>query len=465
MGSCISGKSNKRDSSQTLPLKPQKYLKFLDNSGILTNSYSMIKKIGEGATCQVKLATCKNTKIQRAVKSISISNEKLRIKAEREIEILKKIDHPCLVRSIESFKDPNNIHIVSEFYTGLSLYDMLKEGSGLNEKEALKYMFYIISGLNYLHKLGIMHRDLKPENMIFESVDSESLLKIIDFGSAQYLKKKVYKKKCGTILYMSPQVLEGKYTEKCDIWSIGIIFYIMISGTHPFYSDTEQDLLDKIRHLPIQFKSQKWANVSSETKHLISSMLAKKENERLSLENVRKALNYSLNIRDSEVINAYSTTIAFNTRSELHRSIVNVGLIKIVGSENVGKMFLHLDADGDGVVKVQDFLGSDPAKLKESSKSFREFEGDHLTFTEFLISFNDWSEIFGGNMLKSIFDVIDEDNDGMIAYGDLEKYSTRIHLLKNEMFKGEKQNGSVIKYEEFESAFHGFQGNLIIGLS
>lgn len=234
---------------------------------------------------------------------------------------------------------------------------------------------------------------------------------------------------------------------------------------HPFYSDTEQDLLDKIRHLPVQFKSQKWANVTSETKQLISKMLAKKENERLCLEDVRKSLNYSLNIRDSEVIKAYSTTLAFKTSSELHRSIVNVGLIKIIDSGNAGKMFLHLDADGDGVVKVQDFLGSDPAKLKESSKNFREFEGDHLTFTEFLISFNSWSEILGGNMLKSVFDVIDEDKDGAIAYGDLEKYSTRLNLLKNEMFKGEKQDGSVIKYDEFEAAFHGFQGNLIIGLS
>lgn len=454
MGACLSSNSNKRSNNQSLPPKVTKYIKFIDNNGSLTDSYTMVKKIGEGATSNVKLITCKHTTIQRAVKSIMISNEKLRIKAEREIEILKKVDHPCMLRSIESYKEANTVHIISEYYTGPSLYDMLKEGQGLSEKVAIKYMHYIISGLSYLHNLGIMHRDIKPENLVFESSDPEALLKIIDFGSAQYLNKKLYKKKCGTILYMSPQVLECKYTEKCDIWSAGIIFYIMLSGSHPFYSDTEQDLLDKIRHLPLQFKSPKWASVSLETKQLISSMLAKKEIERPSLNEIRKKLNFSVEVSERKIKKTYSQIINYRSLSELHRCIVNVGLIKIIHSERAGTIFLHLDADGDGIVKIQDFLCNNPEKLKESSKMFREFENDHLTFNEFMIAFCDWGEVLGRDVIRAIFQLMDKDKDENLTFKDLEKYCARPMILANEICKGEKLEDCLIKYEDFESLLH-----------
>ena len=256
MGTCCGAKKQRRKSFK-LDVKASRFMSFISYEESLQQSYNILSKIGEGGTSHVKLVSCKFTGIQRAVKSIAIPNPKQLKKVLQEIEILKIVDYPTIIRSIESYRDENNIHIVSELYTGKSLYDILKEGGGIPVANACKYMKYIGMGIRYLHNLGIMHRDIKPENIIFETGDTGSLLKIIDFGSAKFLKKKLFKKKCGTIIYMSPQVIDGNYSEKCDVWSAGIIFYIMIAGMHPFYSDNEQDMLDKIRHLPVQFRSDK----------------------------------------------------------------------------------------------------------------------------------------------------------------------------------------------------------------
>jgi calcium-dependent protein kinase len=298
MGSCCVPKSTiKRKTNLIKEIKRNSVIKFPVHEGSIMDQYELVNKIGEGATSIVKCMVSKASKIPRAVKSVSISNEKYLRKALREIEILKKFEYPTLLKGIESYRDTEFMHIVTELYTGESLFELLKDGKGLNETLACKLMCYIISGINHLHSLGIMHRDIKPENIIFETPETSSYLKIIDFGSAKLIKKQFYKKKCGTVLYMSPQVIDGKYTEKCDVWSAGIIFYIMIAGKHPFYTNIEQDLLEKIRYLPVQFKSKNWEFVSPDTINLISQMLEKEEKNRPSISEVLK--NKALSIPEA----------------------------------------------------------------------------------------------------------------------------------------------------------------------
>lgn len=217
MGSCISTKPKKLSSHQK-DLKFQKLNFLIENEDSFLKSYSVIQKIGEGATSNVKSIVCKQTNISRAVKSISLKTEKTLTKALKEIEILKAVDHPSIIKSIETFTENKIVHIVSELYTGKTLLEVLNDTNGLTELTACKNMYLIASGLYYLHNLGLMHRDIKPENIMFESNENNSLLKIIDLGSAKYVnKEKRSRKRRGTILYMSPQVIDGSYTEKCDV--------------------------------------------------------------------------------------------------------------------------------------------------------------------------------------------------------------------------------------------------------
>ena len=206
MGSCISTKPKKLSSHQK-DLKFQKLNFLIENEDSFLKSYSVIQKIGEGATSNVKSIVCKQTNISRAVKSISLKTEKTLTKALKEIEILKAVDHPSIIKSIETFTENKIVHIVSELYTGKTLLEVLNDTNGLTELTACKNMYLIASGLYYLHNLGIMHRDIKPENLLISLSGS---LRLCDFGFARTLSPiDVLTEYVATRWYRAPELLVG----------------------------------------------------------------------------------------------------------------------------------------------------------------------------------------------------------------------------------------------------------------
>ena len=452
MGACCGTKHNSRKQSLKSSKEPL-FLTFIENKDPLKSSYTILKKIGEGATGHVKSISCQNTSINRAVKSIKLSNDKAVQKSQKEIAILKKLDYPTILRPIESYSDNAYLHIVSELYTGQSLYEILNSGTGFSESQACLYLYYIASGIKYLHHTGIAHRDIKPENIILESEDQGALLKIIDFGSADYISKEGFNEKCGTVLYMSPQVLDGKYSEKCDVWSAGIIFYIMIAGAHPFYSDNEQDMLDKIRHLPVQFKPPIWSNVSPDVIDLISKMLAKQEENRLSISDVlrHKCLAPKLNSEKTGISEVYSSISACELKNELHRAIFNFSIIKLLDSSRLGKIFMAIDIDGDGKISYHDFGTKGAGRDEEISKIFQMFGESKITYTQFIICCQNWKEVFDGDMCVALFKILDKDNDELISWEDLSCYSTNLNRLESDFKNAVKENGSneLMSFDQF----------------
>jgi len=146
-------------------------------------------------------------------------------------------------------------------------------------------MYDILSALSHCHKAGIIHRDIKPENLLFETSDENSVLKIIDFGTSRKITEDI---KCteliGTPYYVAPEVLEGAYDEKCDLWSCGVILYIMLSGYPPFNGLNTGKIFKKIKHALYTFSSEEWQGISEDAKDLISKLLQKDPNQRLSAE-------------------------------------------------------------------------------------------------------------------------------------------------------------------------------------
>jgi calcium-dependent protein kinase len=148
------------------------------------------------------------------------------------------------------------------------------------EKGVCSLIRQIIGTIEYCHNNGIVHRDLKPENLLFlnEGNEENNPIKIVDFGLSQYINlRQSLNSKVGSSLYVSPEVLAGNYNEKCDIWSAGIIIYILLSGEPPFYGPNDDTIYAKIKSLKYTFPEEKWKNISKEAKDLISNMLIKQE--------------------------------------------------------------------------------------------------------------------------------------------------------------------------------------------
>ena len=152
-----------------------------------------------------------------------------------EIEILRTVDHPNVVKIYETYMDETHFYIVMEYCEGGELFDHIMDGGKFSEQDAAKIISKVIGALQHMHELNICHRDLKPENIILER--NTNNVKIIDFGLSTIVKEKDLSTRVGTPYYVAPEVLRGKYSMKCDMWSVGVIMYTMLCGYPPFHGE------------------------------------------------------------------------------------------------------------------------------------------------------------------------------------------------------------------------------------
>lgn len=175
--------------------------------------------------------------------------------------------------------DDDFFNFVTQLCQGSDLfYNLEKEGGYFNEKTSAKIVKQILQAIKHLHDQGVCHRDLKLENIMFESKRTikEPLIKVIDFGFAKYFKsidEDQMSTRTGTPYYMAPEIIEGQYNESCDMWAIGVITYILLSGYPPFNADTEMQLFNKIRTCDFEFIEEDWKDISSDAKSFIMKLL------------------------------------------------------------------------------------------------------------------------------------------------------------------------------------------------
>ena len=244
----------------------------------LREHYSLGDKLGSGAYGFVRAATSRLTGQRRAVKTIEkqsiVKDAKDEAKFFAEVDILRKIDHPNIVRLYEFFEDDKYYHLVTEFIEGGELFDFVIKSKMLSEPIAAHFMNQLLSAVAYCHANNIAHRDLKPENLLLDHESPNATLKVIDFGtSTTYNPNDRMTKRYGTSYYIAPEVLQKDYTEKCDIWSCGVILYILLSGRPPFYGHNDKDILKKVSRGEYSLKGKVWESISSSAKRLISRML------------------------------------------------------------------------------------------------------------------------------------------------------------------------------------------------
>ncbi len=386
-------------------------------------------------------------------------------KFKLEINIMKQADHPNIIKLYEVYEDNRYIYLIMEECTGGELFDRIIERiqkkDMFSEKEAAKMFKQMMAAICYCHGQKICHRDLKPENLLFLNSSSDSPLKVIDFGLSRVFGSTDHKMttKVGTAYYVSPEVLSGDYDEKCDVWSSGVILYILLCGDPPFNGSNDNDIYRKIQSKKFSFPSPKWDNISEDAKDLIRNMLAEPDC-RYTAEEVLQhdwVKNLAPNAQESQIninseylqryknINKFQKAVltfiasrlrddeisalreAFMTLDKNQDGTLTIdeiksGVSKLNLSINVDEIFSSIDTDGSGVINYTEFLASSidqkiylkEEKLYEAFKTFDKDGSGKISTQEIknIINVNDHANI--DNLIKSF----DTNGDGEIDYNE-----------------------------------------------
>ena len=403
--------------------------------GKISKEYTLGKVIGKGSFGQVRLAIHKATKQKRAIKIMKKSEVNTQNLLD-EISILSKLSHPNIMQIFEIFEDNINIYIVSEYCNGGELFDIISQKGSFTEKEACIVMKQLISGICYCHQKGIVHRDLKPENILMEDKSGDLSLKIIDWGCAKTIKNKERLHQAdGTAYYIAPEVLKNDYDEKCDVWSCGIIFYILLCGYPPFNGDTDEEIFQAILREDVVFPEEEWDSVSDEAKNLILKLLKKDPKKRISaldsLQDDWFKINEEKTTSDKNLAkNVLSNMKKFKKDRKLEKAtiafIINQLVLKDERNE-LEKQFKEWDTNGDGVLSKEEIINGyrktyghvDENEIENMIRSIDLDGNGVIDYNEFLACSMHKDKILRDENIELCFKAFDLDHSGKISLDEI----------------------------------------------
>lgn len=219
----------------------------------------MKEKLGEGSYGKVLLAKHRVNGNEIAVKSILKKRIKKQENLKREIKIMKDTNHPSIISLYQVYEDKAYLYITMEVCSGGELFDYIQKMKSFSEIEAAILLHQILGAVAYLHEKDIAHRDLKPENFLFKEKNNIKSLKMIDFGLSRYYStEQQMNTRVGTTYYIAPEVLKAKknYNNSCDLWSFGVIMYILLCGYPPFWGSTESQIFKRVKKANFNFPSK-----------------------------------------------------------------------------------------------------------------------------------------------------------------------------------------------------------------
>ncbi|KAF8727959.1 hypothetical protein HU200_018531 [Digitaria exilis] len=258
----------------------------------VTEHYTLGRELGEGKFGTTYLCTEISTGCQYACKSIlktKFVNMQDIEDVRREIQIMHYLSGQKNIVTIkDAYEDEEAVHIVMELCEGGELYDRITKAT-CSEQKAAELMRIIVGIIENCHSLGVMHRDLKPENFLLQDKDDDLSIKVIDFGLSVFFKPgEVFTEVVGSPYYIAPEVLQKHYGPEADIWTAGVILYVLLSGTPPFWADTQRGVYDKVLDGHFDLESEQWHRISDSAKDLIRKMLCPCPSERLKAHDVLK---------------------------------------------------------------------------------------------------------------------------------------------------------------------------------
>ena len=424
------------------------------NRNMLTEIYKPEGQLGEGGYGQVYLVRHKKMGLLRAMKVIPVNSQNEEEKTDEEIELLKQLDHPNIVKLFEYFSDKEKYYLITEYCKGGDLFELIKKKKKFSELSAAYIMYQIFRVLIYCHNTHhLIHRDIKPENIVvFRQNNAEDDLydvKLIDFGISKIFNKLETtndNKVKGSLNYIAPEVLKHKYDEKCDIWSCGVILYILVIGKYPFIGKDKNEILNNIEHGNYSFPDGFVEKSSPEIRDLIQQCLQVNPSVRIS---AKKALNHPF-------FNLYETKEFFIhvTEAFLNKTINNIKKYETKNSLQeltftylvhnypnqdeitlIYRVFSKFNQNNDGKMTKEElkkgllkylFKGkkSRAAAEKEANTIFSKLDGDkngYIECEEFVRAGIDKKLLKNRKVLKFTFDFLDKDRNGEISVEELKE--------------------------------------------
>ncbi|KAF5447782.1 hypothetical protein F2P56_033305 [Juglans regia] len=436
----------------------------------ITEQYDLGRELGRGEFGVTYLCTDVSSGEKFACKSISKKKLRTLVDIEdvrREVEIMKHLPkHPNIVTLKDTFEDDQAVHIVMELCEGGELFDRIVARGHYSERAAAGVMKTIVEVVQMCHTQGVMHRDLKPENFLFSNKKETSPLKAIDFGLSVFFRPgEQFNEIVGSPYYMAPEVLKRNYGPEVDVWSAGVILYILLCGVPPFWAETEQGVAQAIIRSVIDFKRDPWPKVSDTAKDLVKKMLDPDPKRRLTaqevldhpwLQNAKKASNVPLGetvkarLKQFSVMNKLKKRAlrvvaehlsveevaglkeAFDMMDAGNRGKINLEELRL-GLQKLGQQIADVDLqilmeaadlDGDGTLNYGEFvavsvhlkkMGNDE-HLHKAFAFFDRNQSGYIEIEELRDALSDELEANSEEVITAIMHDVDTDKDGRISY-------------------------------------------------
>jgi serine/threonine protein kinase len=412
----------------------------------MDDDYEVSQKVlGSGFNGVVRMAHSKHNKSTRvaikAFKTTGLHGDKL-TQLLSEVEIFLEMDHPHVTRLMDVYEEVGTLNMVMECMEGGELFDRVTELKVFSEKEAADAVWQMLLALNYIHSHKIVHRDLKLENFLYDQKNS-SHLKLIDFGFSKVWEPNIKMHvSCGTLSYVAPEVLQKNYDSQCDLWSLGVIVFILLSGYMPF-SGTEAAQTANISKCNYKWKTERWNNVSQLGQTFVKSLLKIPAKDRLT---AQQALDHEwVATRHKHGPTEISPDIGvalqqFGQASKFRRACLEMMAWSLSNEERakVRDYFMMMDKNNQGTITLAELKAVMVDKFhipdQETMKIFHALDSNHddtIHYSDFLAAMVSTRIALHDDLLKATFSKFDTDNTGYITVANLKE-------VLGQSFDGEK---------------------------
>ena len=437
--------------------------------------YIKKKILGRGSFGVVYLVKQRYLSRYFAMKVIKKSSAKAKEEEENlmnEVDILRKLDHPNIVKITDFYSLKTEYNIITEYCQEGELFDEIKAQSPFSEAMAAWYLRQILSAVCYCHGMNIIHRDLKPENILIVKRQKNGYhpIKIIDFGTAKvFQKEKAEHLLIGSAYYIAPEVLSRNYTELCDLWSCGVIMYILLTGRPPFNGSSEEEIMKKIKEGNYDLKKYPWGIISEEAKDLLKGLLqvnAKKrfsakqalEHKWFQIEKTKSSLN-AYNVKNRQLNKLIDNLMKYRSDNVLRCAVIALlvhNSIQLNQAHDAVKLFNQIDKNGDGKISKDELFNGLQSYKKDISFDelkkqvdiiFNNIDSDHngyLEYEEFVRAAIDKDHFLSVNFLQFAFNYFDKDHDGEIT----------LEEVKNKFFLNDKNKNSLKAQDQLQKSFN-----------
>ncbi|KAK9069964.1 hypothetical protein SSX86_010362 [Deinandra increscens subsp. villosa] len=439
----------------------------------IEDKYMVDRELGRGEFGITYLCIDRSSRELLACKSISKRKLRTAVDVEdvrREVAIMKHLpEDSSIVTLREACEDESAVHLVMELCEGGELFDRIVARGHYSERAAAGVARTMMEVVQLCHKHGVIHRDLKPENFLFANKKENSPLKAIDFGLSIFFKPgEKFSEIVGSPYYMAPEVLKRSYGPEIDIWSAGVILYILLCGVPPFWAESEQGVAQAILRGQIDFKREPWPSVSEGAKSLVRQMLEPDPKLRLTamqvlehpwLQNAKKAPNVPLGDAVKSRLKQFSLMNRFKRKA-----------LRVIGDflsndevEDIKEMFKKIDMDEDGIITTEELksgLQKLNTQLAESEVQLLIEAVDTngkgtLDYGEFVAVSLHLKKMANDEHLHKAFSYFDKDSNGYIEPHELQESLMEdgdedVSNIANDIFQEvDTDKDGKISYEEF----------------